>query len=141
MKRTKRFVLSSLIVVFTLSICYSTAAARSSDYLMSHYAELYAGDDSGELNLDFFVQATKNTTLLGIYKIKFYEENGDYVTTVWGTVINGLLSNDGGRYYGSTYTFDRAEPGVSYYAVVTFMANDSQGGDTYDFQTPAAKAP
>lgn len=141
MKRIKIFVLSALIVIFSLNTFSSTASARSSDYLMSHYTYLYAGNDSGELKVDFSVQATTNTTLIGVYKIAFYEQNGDYFATVWGTVINGLLSNDGGRYHAGTYTFDRAEPGVSYYAVVTFMAKDSKGGDTYEFETQVAKAP
>lgn len=143
MKRAKKFILSSLLVVFSLSMLlpFASASVRASEYINQTYAYMYAGDDSGELNIDFFVHASTDTTLLGIYRIAFYKQNGEYSTSVWGTVVNGLLSNDGGLYYGNTYTFDRAESGVSYYAVVTFMAKDSKGGDTFDMETNVVKAP
>mgnify|MGYP005806903945 CR=1 FL=1 len=143
MKNVKKSVLSVLLFVFILGACVpsSSAAARASEYINQTYTDMFAGKDSGELDIDFSIQAVKNTTLLGIYKIAFYKSNGDYVTTVWGTVINGLLTNDGGRFYGGTYTFDRAESGVSYYAVVTFMANDRNGGDKFEMETSVVKAP
>lgn len=143
MKRSKRVVVSILMIVFTLNVFlpFTVATARASEYIDQTYTDMFAGKDSGELDIDFSISAIKNPTLLGVYKIAFYKSNGDYVTTVWGTVINGLLSNSGSRSYGGTYTFDRAESGVSYYAVVTFMANDRNGGDKFEMETSVVKAP
>lgn len=143
MKRIKKSALSVLLIVFILGMCIpsSNATARASDYINHTYTDLFAGEESGELEVDFSISAVKNPTLLGVYKIAFYKSDGTYVTSVWGTVINGLLSNSGSRYYGSTYIFDRAESGVSYYAVVTFMAKDSKGGDTFEMETSVVKAP
>lgn len=143
MRRAKRTIASVLIVIATLSVCClsTTAAARASEYIDQTYTEMFAGYDKGELDIDFSISAIKNPTLLGIYKIAFYKSDGTFVTNVWGTVINGLLSNSGSRSYEGTYTFDRAESGVSYYAVVTFMANDSNGGDKFEMETSVVKAP
>lgn len=143
MKKAKKSILTILMAVFMVSMFlpFTNASARASEYINETYTYLYAGEGSGELDVEFFIHATKTPTLLGVNKIKFYKSNGDYVTTVWGTVIDGLLSNDGSRFYGNTYTFDRAESGVSYYAVVTFMAKDSNGGDTFEMETNVVKAP
>lgn len=143
MKKTKNLFLTFSIVIFTVSLLlpFTNASARASEYINSTYADLFEGEDTGELDVDFSILAVKNPTLLGVYKIAFYKSDGTFVTNVWGTVINGLLSNSGSRSYEGTYTFDRAEPGVSYYAVVTFMAKDSKGGDTFEMETSVVKAP
>lgn len=143
MKKTIRGIVFALTLVFTLSVCCpsTVASARASEYIDKTYTDMFAGEDSGELDIDFLIIAAKDPTLVGVYKIAFYKANGDYVTTVWGTVINGLLSNSGSRAHGGTYTFDRAESGVSYYAVVTFMANDRDGGDKFEMETSVVKAP
>lgn len=142
MKKVKKALLSILAIAFVFNVCFSYANAltKASEYIRSAQVEIFSGSGRGELDIEFSVRAATNTTKLGVSRIEIYESNGDYVTAVRGSVANGLLSDEGGRYYSNTYTFEEGNPGTSYYAVVTIYAGDEYGSDTQEIETSIARA-
>ena len=136
-------VVLALGVLFTC--CCGTAYAsadfdtRASYTLSGYSAELYSGSNKGEVYINYDVESSKLADSVGVKSITFYKSNGDYVTTVYGSVGNGLIGtktclHDGDYYYSLT-------SGVSYYAKVTIFATVGNLSDSRTITTSTVKVP
>lgn len=98
--------------------------------LSRYFAEMFAGGIAGKVTISFDVRASKPADSVGVERIDFYTEGGDYVTSVTGTTRNGLVRNNSGFNAGD---FDFNLPsGEYYYAEVTVFA---EVGSDYDSRT------
>lgn len=140
MNITKRLCVLLAAVLICFTICPVFAQARASEYLNSYSVNAVEGDSRGQIDITFTVRATNTFSKLGALKIVIYKSNGDYVTTIWGSTSNGLLSPSSGRYYGYSYPY-KGTAGVSYYAVVTICAGTATNYDTREVTSPVVRAP
>lgn len=128
----KRIVSVLLIMAFCCALCGGIAVAaetRASEILSRYHVTLTEGDSAGEVKVNYDVQSSR-TGVVGVESIEIYESDGTYVTTIDGTIDNGLLKS-GTKQSSGTYTYS-GTAGVSYYAVVTVSA---QAGSIYDSRT------
>lgn len=93
---------------------------RESPTIASHNVWLFSGDGKGEITVSYDVSASIWADSIGVERIRFYTEDGDYVDSVTGTTSNGLVCNNTGYHGGD---FDYTLPsGERYYAEVTIFA-------------------
>lgn len=149
MKRTIRHLISFILIVCILCTAVVPAFADD-DYNddISTYASLYisstkayveAGSTTGSLKVQFNITGTGKMTSLGAKKIQIYDANGTCVKTFNSYDTSGMLGSN--RYfYASSVTYTGAKSGAYYYAVVTFKASDSSGGDSCTYTTKSAAA-
>lgn len=135
----------SLIMVMVVSLLLACsvstqAQTRASEYLSGYRASIQCGANSGEILINFVVQAEKSVPKIGALKIDIYRTSGDRAATIYGTTSNGLLSPKSGRLYAHSYTY-KGIPTVSYYAVVTVCAGPSTNYDTRIVKTSVVQAP
>ena len=135
----------SLIMVMVVSLLLACsvstqAQTRASEYLSGYRASIQCGANSGEILINFVVQAEKSVPKIGALKIDIYRTSGDRAATIYGTTSNGLLSPKSGRLYAHSYTY-KGIPSVSYYAVVTVCAGTSTNYDTREVRTSVVQAP
>lgn len=139
----KRVIPLALAVFLALSCALSlpaSAGATASKTICSSSAELFRGDSSGELDVEYSVSSNTTASYLGVQTIKFYKDTGEYVATIRGSTANGLVKLDHGFHMG-TYTWKYATPGEYYYAEVTVYATIGSDSDTYTHTTATIKAP
>ena len=137
-----RFLSFSIAMVLILSIGYDVAyavEARASKTLAHYNVLVLEGDDSGEIDITYDVQASKIVDKAGVSSIKVYKSNGSYVTTITGTTRNGLIGTDTNR-HRSTYTYQGVS-GESYYFVLTIFATIGSDSDSRTVTTNTVKAP
>ncbi len=144
MRKIKKLALVFVcLALLTAAVCQMAYAAegsvQASYYLSGYGAHLSPGRTSGTLDLDFDVSATEYSDMVGISKIVVYESNGTYVTTINGSLANGLLIQDDLAHM-STYTFT-GTPGTSYYTVLTMYAARDGGSDSKSYTTNTATCP
>ena len=114
-------------------------AERSSSYLNSCMAILYATGTTGKLTLEFDVTATGFMTRVGVYSIVVRNNDGTIHSTVWGSTANGLLKANA-WYHAGEYTLNLTS-GNTYYCTVIFIARDSTGSDTRKITTSRVVCP
>lgn len=136
----KRFSIFLAAVLISLTICPAVAQARSSENIMSYSVNALQGDESGNIDIDISLFATKSFPKIGVLKISLYEWNGDYVTTIWGDSSNGLLAPSSTYHFAKTYTYE-GTPGTLYFAVVTLCAGTVSDYQTRTARTPMVRAP
>lgn len=138
----KKTPLIMAIIVSLLLVCSVGAQAqtRSSEYLSGYRASIKCGTNSGELLINFVVQAEKSVPKIGALKIDIYRTSGDRAATIWGNASNGLLSSQSRMLYTYSYSY-KGIPTVSYYAVVTVCAGTSTNYDTREVTTSVIQAP
>ena len=136
----KKISAALVLVLSILLLCPTFAQARSSEYFHAYGVTAKAGDERGEIDFTFLVWTEQVVPKFGILKLKIYESDGEYVTTIWGTTSNGLLSPKSGRSYAATYPY-KGTPGVSYYAEVTFCAGMLTDYDIREVTTDVVIAP
>ena len=103
---------------------------RESPTLASYAVKLYSGSTKGEIIVSYDVSASIWADSIGVESIRFYTEDGNTVTTVYGTTGNGLVCNNTGYHGGD---FDYTLPsGEYYYAEVTIFA---EYNGVYDSRT------
>lgn len=137
-----RFLCFSVAMVFILSIgCdIAYAAEARASKTLAHYTVLVSeGDDSGEIDITYDVQASKIADKAGVSSIKVYKSDDSYVTTIRGTTRNGLIGTDTNR-HRSTYTYQGVS-GESYYFVLTVFATVGSDSDSRTVTTNTIKAP
>ena len=126
----KRILSSVLVLIMAAACCCGIASARASLTLTGYSSFLYAGDSRGEICIDSIVHASLFADSLGVESIEIHEEDGTYVTTINGTIRNGLIITNDNLYAG---VYDKIlTPGTSYYAEVTVFARQ---GIIYDSKT------
>lgn len=136
----KKLSLLLAAVLICASVCPAFAQARASDEISYSWVTIAEGEARGEIEVDFTVCAKDSYPMVGVWRIFLFQENGQYVETVWGSADNGLLSPEATTYYSGTYTF-HVTPGVSYYAAVTLCAGTQTDYDTRLVKTAVVTAP
>ena len=137
MRKMKKIslIFASLVLLITCT-CQMAAAEgaepRASLYLQSYGASLSV-DDSGLLNIDYDVVATRISDRVGVSKIVIYKLSGSREATITGTVANGLLREDSRIHAGNYYY--QGEPGVTYFALLTMYAVRDGGSDSKSYIT------
>lgn len=135
MRLVKRWV--SIPLVFSMCLmfccCFAKASVYASDYLAQYGAALIATDTKGKYDIYYDVTATKTSDTIGVSKIKIYKSDGSYVTTITGTVNNGLIIENDCCHAG-VYT-RYGVSGNSYYAEVTVFAKRGSGSDSRTITT------
>lgn len=137
MRKMKKISLIFASLVLLIACTCQMAAAeeaepRASLYLQSYGAHLSA-DDSGLLNIDYNVVATRISDRVGVSKIVIYKLSGSREATITGTVANGLLREDSRIHAGNYYY--QGEPGETYFALLTMYAERDGGSDSKSYIT------
>lgn len=144
MGRAKKLALifTSLILLIA-SLCQAAAAIeispRASLYLQGYGAYLYQGSSKGSIRVEFTVSGTRYSDRVGVSNISIYKEDGSFVTSVTGTLSNGLLGTDKKTYAGD-YTY-YGEAGTVYYMVLTMYAERDGGSDSRLYTTNSCRGP
>lgn len=126
-------ILLAVSLAIALTCCFAAASITASDYLAEYGAALIATENKGQYDIFFDITATRTSDSLGVSQIKIYKSNGTYVTTIKGTVANGLIIEDDCSHTG-VYT-RYGVSGNSYYAEVTFFAERGGGSDSRTITT------
>lgn len=134
------FILATVLSILLLCPVDAHAQTRASQYILSNTAIISQGDGSGEVVVNFTVQAIRSLPKIGAIKIDIYRTSGDRAVTICGNASNGLLSSKSTSRYSYSYTYEGI-PTVSYYAVVTVCAGTSTSYDTREITTSVVQAP
>lgn len=131
------------LFLITAATCQTAFAAENSTqaslYLSNYGAVLYQGPrGTGIIDIDFEVTATRISDYVGISQVEIYESDDTYVTTIEGTVENGLLCEDDLIHMGN-YDYQGVS-GKSYYAVLTMYAERDGGSDSKLYTTNTVTA-
>lgn len=114
-------------------------STRASLYINAARAYVDAGSSTGSLKVYFSITSRGKMSSIGATKIQIYNTSGTCVKTFNANSTNGMLGSD--RYsYSNSVTYTGAKSGDYYYAVVTFKASDSSGGDSCTYVTASAAA-
>lgn len=137
MRKMKRFSLIFASLVLLIACTCQMAAAeeaepRASLYLQSYGAHLSV-DETGRLNIDFNVTATRPSDYVGVSKIVIYKLSGSREATITGTTANGLLRANASIHAGNYYY--QGEPGETYFALLTMYAERDGGSDSKSYIT------
>lgn len=145
MKTKGRRFIAAILVLATLCTMMMPVFAANTDpgispqasyYITSVSASSYGG--TGSVKITFNITATGKMTSLGAQKVKIYNSSGTCVKTFDGYTTTGMLGS--GYAYSSSVTYTGATSGAKYYAVVTFKASNSSGGDSTTYTTAYATA-
>ncbi len=137
----KRLLAMALAVLLSFACCSGVALAteaRASLTLSSYTAIATVGNKEGEVKFSYDVMANASADEVGISSVEIYKADGTYVTTISGTVRNGLITT-GTMRHASVYTY-KGTSGVSYYAVMTAYAKIGSNSDTKSMTTNSAVA-
>lgn len=130
MKKRNRALCLILMVVLALALCGgSLAAVEGSTTLASYGVWARTGTNSGELDIDYDIQANYSADALGISVLKIYKADGTHVDTIYGSLSNRLIAHNQ-PLVNRTYTY-KGTPGTAYYAVATVTATI---GEDYDYR-------
>lgn len=143
MSRAKKMALVfTSLVLLIASLCQAATAIeispRASNYLDGYGAYLYQGDVSGSVRVEFTVSANEKADRVGVSKLSIYKGDGTFVTSVTGTVANGLLTEDIKTHLGG-YTYYGKSNEV-YYMVLTMYAEFNGGSDSRLYTTNQCRA-
>lgn len=145
--RTKTQRLIAVIVVLAaLCSVMMPVFATNTDSGISPQASYYinavsasASGGTGSITVYFNIAATGKMTSLGAQSVLIYNSAGTLVKSFYASSTTGMLASD--RYsYSSSVTYNGATSGARYYAVVTFEASNSSGGDSTKYTTSYATA-
>lgn len=129
----KRLFALTCAIALLISCCTITYATdiqpRASKYLNEYTVALAPGESEGQIKIIYSIIPTSKATVAGLSQIEIYKANGSYVTTIYGSTKNGLLTTLTTAYCSGTYVYS-GTPGTSYYAKVTVYGGNSEGWDT-----------
>lgn len=143
--KKQRFIFSILAFVLVCSLCGGASTVKASDTLRSsptltRYGVVATqGSASGKIVFTYDILANAIAESLGISSIKIYKSNGDYVTTIYPTSLNGLKTTNA-MWHRSSYTYTGTS-GTYYYAEVTVFATIDGVTDSRTVTTNTVKAP
>lgn len=138
----KRILSLGLILALMLTLCGGMALAaepRASSTLTYYPVGVSKGANEGEIKISYDVMANTDADEVGVTSIKIYKSDGTYVTTITGTVANGLLRTNAFS-HRSSYIYEGTS-GVTYYAEVTVYAKIGSNSDSRTVTTPTVTAP
>ncbi len=129
-----------LAALLTLAMGGACLAATQGSLTLAGYGVwAYPGDNSGELDINYRVEANKTASSLGISVLKIYTGNGIYVDTIYGDTENRLMANNLGV-INRTYPY-QGEPNTTSYAVATVEATIGSHYDSRIYTTGSATTP
>lgn len=129
MKKRNRMLCLILVAMLVLALCGGALAATEASTTLSAYGVwAYTGDNSGELDIDYEVQANYTADSLGISVLKIYKSDGTHVDTIYGSLSNRLIAHNQPE-VNRTYTY-KGTPGTTYYAVATVVATIGEDFDS-----------
>lgn len=138
----KRVMTLLLALVLALGLCApALAAVYSSPTIANSSGTLRAGDEPGQLKINYSITSNVRASSLGVKTIEIYTMNEELVDTITGTEENGLVRSDNGAIHMGTYRYNDAEPGKYYYAEVTVFAIIDGVYDDYTHLTSTIRAP
>lgn len=138
----KRIFSFALIVSLVLSLCGGAALAvepRASETIWMFVLAAAKGDNAGEFKIKYDVKANEPASRVGISSIVIYKGDSSYVTTITGSVSNGLIITNEQR-HNSSYIYE-GTPGESYYAIVTCTATIGSKTDSRTLTTNTVTTP
>lgn len=143
--KKQQFISGIFAFIFICLICSGAATAEASDVLRSsptltrYGAIATSGNSTGKVVITYDVLANSIAESVGVSYIEIYKSNGDYVTTIYASSINGFTTSGSGSHRNSyTYT---GTSGTYYYAEVTVFATIGGVTDSRTVTTNTVKAP
>lgn len=141
-----RRIITSILALTMAVTCFigvasaaNTVEPQSSVTLGAYSVTMKAGSNSGELRINYTVNANSTANSVGVSLIKIYKSNGTLVATITGTTSNGLIATSSFMHAGQ-YTYS-ATSGTSYYAKVTVFATIGSITDSRVVTTATVTAP
>lgn len=141
MKRWKlglAFLVSVVLICITGTQAY--AQTRASDYIKGYSVSAQQGDYRGQVYIQCDIRANWAVPRIGVKEIQIFQSDGSHVTTIQGTMSNGLIAPKSSIAHIVTYTY-KGTPGMSYYAKVTLCAGSASDYDTRLVRTQTVQAP
>lgn len=145
MNKKMRRLIAVTVILVTLCTMMMPAFAANTDPGVSPQASYYITSDwasvsggTGSITVSFSISATGKMTSLGAQYIDIYNASGTCVKTFKSSTTSGMLTS--GYSHSSSVTYTGATSGARYYAVVTFKASNSSGGDSTTYTTGYATA-
>ncbi len=141
MKRWKlglAFLVSVVLICITGTQAY--AQTRASDYIKGYAVSAQQGDYRGQVYIQCDIRANWAVPRIGVKEIQIFRSDGSHMTTIQGTISNGLIAPKSSIAHIVTYTY-KGVPGVSYYAKVTLCAGTASDYDTRLVTTQTVQAP
>lgn len=139
MKKIAAIVLACVLFLQVFSI--SAFAATESNAYISRYSAYISNPSNGVVRVDFSVTGTGYMSVIGASYIDLYE-NGSLIKTF--SMYNSLYAPSmvtNNTFVFSSYVTYSANPGSSYYAVVTLYASNSSGSGTENCTTGTVTIP
>ena len=135
-KRSIAFLLA-MVVVFSMALPVladtdSKESTRASAYISYVYARTTVSGSS--VNVYFAITGTGTMSSLGATGITIYNSSNTCVAILDSSNTTGLMGYNRG-YYSNTISWNGAESGERYYAIVGYKAEDSTGYDTTSYLT------
>lgn len=137
-KKVFRALAFILIIACFFSTFSFAAEPRASSYIISKSASITA-QGGGTIKITFTITATGTMTKLGAQTIDLYDSDG-YVCTFRYTNSNYSNMMGYNDFYHNSYVTYNGVSGETYYAIVSFYAGNSSGGDTRTYTTYSCTA-
>ena len=129
------FLIFSIVCVFSSNVFAATSdetvEPQASNYISSTMASAYGND--GIITVKFSIVATRVMDSIGATVIRIKDVNGNVVKTFYSNTTTGMMGSNR-AIFSSSVTYN-AIKGQKYYAVVSFKAADSTGGDSDSYTT------
>lgn len=138
----KRVLSFTLVAALALSLCGLNVLAvedRASKTISIFIISTPDTSGAGEFKISYDVQANHTADKVGISSIVIYKGDSSYVTTITGSVDNGLIRTNSVR-HRSSYTY-KGVPGESYYADVTCVSTIGSDSDNRTLTTDVVTTP
>ena len=139
-KRFRNFLALALVVVTIFSLAIPAMAAenrgetspRASAYITAVWAS--ASKSGGTVTVKFSITGTNTMSSLGATTIAIYNSSGTVVKSFSSSTTSGMMGYDK-MYHNSSVSWDGAESGKKYYAIVFYKASLGSGYDTTSYTT------
>lgn len=138
----KKRLFISVVVVMALMLSLSVNAFADFSPLANPNITSKTGSiektGNGNINIAFNVTANSTMVTLGASSITLYKSNGEYVATLSSDDYNNMLASNTFS-YGSKVPY-KGVSGQSYYATITFYAENDSGSSTSTYTTTSVTA-
>lgn len=138
--KKRDFLVAILVIVFAVSIPINAFAgfAPLSNPNISATSGYIVKTGDGKIDIHFRVTASDKMVTLGASSIALYKSNGSYVTTLYSSKFDNMLTSDA-YIYSSSVPYQGVS-GQTYYAVITFYADNGSETSTATYTTASVTA-
>lgn len=138
--RLKRILALMLVVITVYAMTIPVTAANTNDsvsprasaYINTVWAS--ASKSGGTVTVKFSITGTNTMSSLGATTIEIKNSSGYTVKLFKSSTTSDMMGYNQG-YYSSSVTWDGAESGKKYYAIVYYKASLGSGYDTTSYTT------